>query len=68
MQGIFKFFLKKYAVLLFSSIILLSLSAYSQTPGPTQQNLHELLPTVDPTQMTKAGFDSYFKDNNQAAK
>jgi protein involved in polysaccharide export with SLBB domain len=67
MQGIFKFFLKKYAVLLFSSIILLSLSAYSQTPGPTQQNLHELLPTVDPTQMTKAGFDSYFKDNNQKA-
>ena len=67
MQGIFKFFVKKYAVLLFG-ITFLSISACSQTPEPTQQNLQELLPGNDPTQMTKTGFDNYFKDNNQSKK
>ncbi len=65
MQGIFKFFVKKYTVLLLS-IIVLSFSAIGQTTQPTPQNLQELLPGVDPTQMTKAGFDTYFKDNNQS--
>ena len=65
MQGIFKFFVKKYTVLLIS-ITFLSFSVIGQTTQPTPQNLQELLPGVDPTQMTKAGFDSYFKDNNQS--
>ena len=64
MQGIYKFFVKKCALLLFG-ITLLSSSVYSQTTEPSQQNLQELLPGTDPTQMTKAGFDNYFKDNNQ---
>jgi len=65
MQGIFKFFLKKYTVLLIS-ITFLSFSVIGQTTQPTPQNLQELLPGVDPTQMSKAGFDSYFKDNNKS--
>ncbi len=65
MQGIFKFFVKKYTVLLIS-ITFLSFSVIGQITQPTPQNLQELLPGVDPTQMTKAGFDSYFKDNNQS--
>ena len=65
MQGIFKFFVKKYTVLLIS-ITFLSFSVIGQTTQPTPQNLQELLPGVDPTQMTKAGFDSYFKDNNKS--
>ena len=64
MQGILKFFVTKYTVL-FYCIIFLSVSAQSQTPEPTPQNLQELLPNVNPTQLTKSGFDSYFKDNNQ---
>ena len=67
MQGIYKFFVKKYALLLFG-MTLLSSSVYSQTTEPSQQNLQELLPGTDPTQMTKAGFDNYFKDNNQNKK
>ena len=67
MQGIYMFFVKKYALLLFG-ITLLSSSVYSQTTEPSQQNLQELLPGTDPTQMTKAGFDNYFKDNNQNKK
>lgn len=63
MQGIFKFIAKKYAILLFI-IMGLSLSVFSQRPT-TPQALQELLPNVDPTQMTRAGFDSYFKDNNK---
>lgn len=65
MQGIIKFFVKKYTLLLFS-ITFLSLIAIGQTTQPTPQNLQELLPGIDPTQMTKAGFDTYFKDNNQS--
>ena len=65
MPGIFKFFVKKYTVLLIG-ITFLSFSVIGQTTQPTPQNLQELLPGVDPTQMTKAGFDSYFKDNNKS--
>ena len=33
---------------------------------PTQQQLNELVPGItEPTQMTKSGFENYFKDNNQ---
>ena len=66
MQGILKFFLKRRAVLFLSSFLLLSITVNSQTPEPIPQNLQELLPNIDPTQMTKANFDSYFKDNNQS--
>jgi protein involved in polysaccharide export with SLBB domain len=65
MQGIFKFFVKKCTLLL-PGIIFLSFTAISQTIQPTPQSLQELLPGVDPTQMSKAGFDNYFKDNNQS--
>jgi protein involved in polysaccharide export with SLBB domain len=61
MQGIFKFSANKYAILLM--ILCGSLSVFSQIPSP--QSLKELLPSVDPTQLTKSGFESYFKDNNQ---
>ena len=41
------------------------ISAYSQQI-PTQQQLNDLVPGItEPTQMTKAGFENYFKDNNQ---
>ena len=66
MEGIFKFFSFTYAVVFLSVLLFLSLPAFSQTPEPTPQNLQEMLPNVDPTQMTKANFDSYFKDNNQS--
>lgn len=65
MQCIFKFVVKKFAMVLFS-ITVLSITAHSQTTDPVPQNLQDLLPLgVNPTQMTKSGFDSYFKDNNQ---
>jgi protein involved in polysaccharide export with SLBB domain len=64
MPGIFKFIVKKCAVQLFI-ITFFSISVYGQTP-PSQQNLQQLLPTLDPTQMSKTGFDSYFRDNNKS--
>lgn len=43
---------------------LLYTCSHAQIPG--QQQISELSPgTIDPTQMTKSGFDSYFRDNNQ---
>ena len=37
--------------------------AYAQ---PTQQQLNELVPgSVNPVQMTRSGFENFFKDNNQ---
>ncbi|MFT3683151.1 MAG: SLBB domain-containing protein [Ferruginibacter sp.] len=34
--------------------------------GPSQQQLNEIAPgSVNPTQMTRSGFESFFKDNNQ---
>lgn len=39
---------------------------YCQPVTPTPQQITEMLPgTIDPTQMTKATFDNYFRDNNQ---
>lgn len=67
MQGIYKIFVKKYVAILFV-ITFFSAATYCQTPDPTQQNLQELLPGADPTQMTKSSFDNYFKDNNQSKK
>ncbi len=64
MQGFIKFFVNRFAALLLLSIVFFYTPSYSQST-PTPQQLQELLPTVDPTQMTKSGFDSYFKDNNQ---
>lgn len=63
MHCILKFFVRKNALFFIS--IFLSISVFSQTEDPTPQGLKETLPNVDPTQMTKANFDSYFKDNNQ---
>ncbi len=58
-------FWKRSIVLLFY-ITFLSFKAYCQQPVTTQQQINELLPNgIDPTQMTKSGFDNYFKDNNQ---
>ena len=65
MHGIFKFLAMKYSVLFFCCIIFSSLIANSQTPEVTPQNLQEILPNVNPTQLSKSGFDTYFKDNNQ---
>jgi hypothetical protein len=67
MECIFKFFVKKFAMVLIG-VTFISLAACGQTIQPTPQNLQELLPNVDPTQLTKSGFDSYFKDNNQPSK
>lgn len=65
MQGIFKFFVRRNAALFL--LLFISLTGFSQTPVPTEQQINELLPNgIDPTQMTKSGFDTYFKDNNQA--
>ena len=65
MLSIFKFTVRKTAVmlLLFSFI---SLCTYSQAPLTPEQQINEMLPNgVDPTQMTRSGFDTYFRDNNQ---
>ncbi|MEO6229955.1 MAG: SLBB domain-containing protein [Ferruginibacter sp.] len=64
MQGIFKFIVKRNAALFI--LLFISLSGFGQTPVPSEQQINELLPNgIDPTQMTKSGFDTYFKDNNQ---
>ena len=65
MQGILKFIVTRYSLLFYCSFMLSCLSAISQTPELTPQNLQELLPNVNPTQLSKSGFESYFKDNNQ---
>ncbi len=65
MQGILMFFITRYKLLLYSSIFLFPFVSFSQIPELTPQNLQELLPNVNPTQLTKSGFDTYFKDNNQ---
>lgn len=64
MQFFLKLSVKRNAAILL--FIFISLSAYCQTPATSEQQINELLPNgIDPTQMTKSGFDSYFKDNNQ---
>jgi protein involved in polysaccharide export with SLBB domain len=65
MQPIYMFFGKRIFMLLFL-VTALSLTSWCQQPVPTQQQINELLPNgIDPTQLSKSGFDSYFKDNNQ---
>jgi protein involved in polysaccharide export with SLBB domain len=55
--------LTKNLALLWFFIVVAALPAYAQ---PTQQQLNELMPgSVSPVQMTKSGFESFFKDNNQ---
>jgi len=57
--------IKKFKLLLCLVIVLVS-TAKSQPP--TQQ-LKELIPAgINPTSMTKSGFESFFKDNNQPKK
>ena len=64
MQPIYIFFGKRSLLLVF--IIMISCTAWCQQPVPTQQQINELLPNgIDPTQLSKSGFDNYFKDNNQ---
>ncbi|MEP7108852.1 MAG: SLBB domain-containing protein [Ferruginibacter sp.] len=65
MKHIYMFFLGKSVALLFF-VAFLSSCVYCQQPGPTKEQINEMLPNgIDPTQMTKSGFDSYFRDNNQ---
>ncbi|MEO6731448.1 MAG: SLBB domain-containing protein [Ferruginibacter sp.] len=66
MLRIFKLIATRIAMLLFL-ISFISISSNGQNPVSSQQQINEILPNgIDPTQMTKSGFDSYFKDNNQA--
>ena len=45
-------------------VTLIYMGVHAQVP--TQQQINELLPALtEPTQMTKSGFDNFFKDNNQ---
>ncbi len=63
MRKIQYFLFKKLAVLL-CLLAFFVISASAQ--NPTQQQINELVPgSINPTQMTKSGFESFFKDNNQ---
>ena len=54
--------LKKSGLFLLTTLIYLGVHAQV----PTQQQISELMPGLtEPTQMTKSGFDNFFKDNNQ---
>jgi len=54
--------LKKSGLLVLVTLICMGVHAQV----PTQQQINELLPVLtEPTQMTKSGFDNFFKDNNQ---
>jgi protein involved in polysaccharide export with SLBB domain len=56
---------KKGLALLFL-LTVLSFHSFSQQPAPTEQQINEMLPNgIEPTQMTRSGFDNYFRDNNQ---
>lgn len=49
---------------LFCCMVVFAQTAAAQ--NPSQQQINEMLPgAVNPTQMTKSGFESFFKDNNQ---
>ncbi len=63
MQNIVPFSLiKTSGLLVLATLICLSV----QGQVPTQQQINELMPGLtEPTQMTKSGFDNFFKDNNQ---
>lgn len=65
MQLITKLLAKKHA-LLFLCFTLFALKGFCQPTNPVPENLKELMPAgIDPTQMTKSGFEKYFQDNNQ---
>ena len=55
---------KPTAILLILSI-LFHCTASAQEQLPTQQQINEVLPGVAPTQMTRSGFENYFRDNNR---
>ena len=55
--------LMKNLLLMLCIIACFTSVAYAQ---PTQQQLNEMIPgSVNPVQMTRSGFESFFKDNNQ---
>lgn len=59
-------FLGKRSLLWLFFVTMFSFHSWCQQPAPTQQQINELLPSaIDPTQMTRSGFENYFKDNNQ---
>ena len=63
MQNIQVFLFKTYLLLLFFITVLVNAAS---AQNPTQQQISELVPgSVNPTLMTKGGFENYFKDNNQ---
>ncbi len=54
--------IKNSAILILATLICVGV----QAQVPTQQQINELMPGLtEPTQMTKSGFDNFFKDNNQ---
>ena len=55
----------KTKAVLFFLFTLFSCTAFCQEQTPSQQQINEVLPTLSPTQMTKSGFENYFKDNNR---
>lgn len=57
--------LRKYFKLL---LCLLTVLVNTATAQPPSQQLNELVPGANPTMMTKSGFESFFKDNNQQKK
>ena len=62
MKTIYRFLLKNYLLLLCFTVMLCN-SAFAQ---PASQGMSPLVPSyVNPTTMTKSGFESFFKDNNQ---
>jgi protein involved in polysaccharide export with SLBB domain len=67
MQNTVKLVLRNCLVV--ASILFFSLSAFCQQP-PTPEQIKEIIPgtSIDPTQLTKSGFENYFKDNNQQRK
>lgn len=65
MQHIYLLFWNRNPTLLLLALFF-CLPAFCQQPAPTQQQINELLPNaIDPTQMSRSGFENYFKDNNQ---
>ena len=65
MQCTLKLMEKKKARLILLAT-LFSLACFNQVIGQGQEQINEMLPNgINPTQMTRSGFDSYFKDNNQ---
>lgn len=62
MKTVHTILLKSYKLLLCLIIVL----ANTATAQPPSQGMSQLVPSsVNPTMMTKSGFESFFKDNNQ---